>query len=117
MKIVILLVSFCIVSCRYYTEPDLQTNSPYQGEWFGDYSGDDNGEIFFKVSPKGHITGMRKPVNSNASEEFIGYVLGDGKFSANTKTNFSIDGFITLNESRGVWKQIPYKGIFYIQKK
>ncbi|MDO5615397.1 MAG: hypothetical protein Q4G16_04345 [Cruoricaptor ignavus] len=120
MKKLILLSFLAIaflLSCRE-AESYEQTNSPYQGEWFGSYNGNnDDGEIIFTVSPKGHLEGKKISKRWNTSEELKGYVTQEGKYDANTKTKFIISGLIVNNKSQGQWSQNENRGTFNFEKR
>ena len=109
------------ISCRELPE---QINSPFQGNWSGDYQGAENGTLTFKITSEGNIVGSKISISKNYSEEFLGYIFADGEFSCNTRNGFLFKGKITdvnAKEYSGTWTQntngISNNGIFKIIKK
>lgn len=119
----VLLLGFFtfFISCRELPE---QINSPFQGNWSGDYQGAENGTLTFKITSEGNIVGSKISISKNYSEEFLGYIFADGEFSCNTRNGFLFKGKITdvnAKEYSGTWTQntngISNNGIFKIIKK
>ncbi len=83
----VLLLGFFtfFMSCRELPE---QINSPFQGNWSGDYQGAENGTFIFKITSEGNIVGSKISISKNYSEEFLGYIFADGEFSCNTRNGF-----------------------------
>ena len=77
------------ISCRELPE---QINSPFQGNWSGDYQGAENGTFTFKITSEGNIVGSKISTSKNYSEEFLGYIFADGEFSCNTRNGFLFKG-------------------------
>ncbi len=109
------------MSCRELPE---QINSPFQGNWSGDYQGAENGTLIFKITSEGNIVGSKISTSNNYSEEFLGYIFADGEFSCNTRNGFLFKRKITdvnAKEYSGTWTQntngISNNGIFKIIKK
>lgn len=86
------LFSFC--SCISDEENARQVNSGFQGNWSGNFTGDDNGSIAFVVQKEGTILGEITVLPSNIKESINGYVNPDGKFDMNTKSNYKFSGYL-----------------------
>lgn len=119
MKYITLLL--LLFSCRQL--PD-QINSPFQGNWVGDYQGFESGNISFKITSEGNIVGSKISTSNNYTEEFLGYIFADGEFSCNTKNGFLFKGKIAdvnAKEYYGNWTQKlnndVYSGTFKFIKK
>ena len=118
----VVLLSFFtfFMSCRELPE---QINSPFQGNWSGDYQGAENGTLTFKITSEGNIVGSKISISKNYSEEFLGYIFADGEFSCNTRNGFLFKGKITdvnAKEYSGTWTQnfnnSTFQGTFTFKK-
>lgn len=118
----VVLLSFFtfFMSCRELPE---QINSPFQGNWSGDYQGAENGTLTFKITSEGNIVGSKISTSKNYSEEFLGYIFADGEFSCNTRNGFLFKGKITDVNAKiysGNWTQnfnnTPFQGTFTFKK-
>ena len=103
----VVLLSFFtfFISCRELPE---QINSPFQGNWSGDYQGAENGTLIFKITSEGNIVGSKISISKNYSEEFLGYIFADGEFSCNTRNGFLFKEKITDVNAKtysGNWTQ------------
>lgn len=108
------------ISCRELPE---QINSPFQGNWSGDYQGAENGTLIFKITSEGNIVGSKISTSKNYSEEFLGYIFADGEFSCNTRNGFLFKGKITDVNAKiysGNWTQnfnnTTFQGTFTFKK-
>ena len=98
------IVFLSLLSCVSDEERVRQSNSPYQGEWFGHYIGDDQGNINFKITNEGNIIGTTVSTVFSTSEDFLGYVQMDGRFDVNTKKGYLFRGFLKIDgHSSGQW--------------
>ena len=118
----VVLLSFFtfFMSCRELPE---QINSPFQGNWSGDYQGAENGTLTFKITSEGNIVGSKISISKNYSEEFLGYIFADGEFSCNTRNGFLFKGKITDVNAKtysGNWMQnfnnTTFQGTFTFKK-
>ena len=118
----VLLLGFFtfFMSCRELPE---QINSPFQGNWSGDYQGAENGTLTFKITPEGNIVGSKISTSKNYSEEFLGYIFADGEFSCNTRNGFLFKGKIRDVNAKiysGNWTQnfnnTTFQGTFTFKK-
>ena len=120
MKYLVLVLLF-FISCRELPE---QINSPFQGNWSGDYQGSENGNINFKITSEGNIVGSKISTSNNYTEEFLGYIFSVCQFSCNTRNGFLFKGKISdvnAKEYSGNWSQktngSSNNGTFKILKK
>lgn len=120
MKYLLILLFGVLTSCISDEESRLQTNSPYQGNWYGIYTGILSGTISFKVNKSGNLDGMVYQSSSNSSEVIEGYVDPVGRIDLYSKNGFTIHGVLVNNQSSGEWSQqrgnILYKGNYSIKK-
>ena len=101
---ILLILNF---SCISDEESRIQTNSLFQGEWSGTFSGEDSGNINFIVKKEGTIYGTITTAHTDVPEDFIGYVSFDGKFDINTRSKFYFTGFLNnVKEVEGQWEKI-----------
>jgi hypothetical protein len=111
------------VACTSDEESKRQVNSAYQGEWVGNFDGDNTGSIGFMVSKDGTIDGVLHLSPSGASENFKGYVAFDGKFDINSPNKYYFSGILnTSAPAKGKWKKLEssnsyISGNFTINKK
>lgn len=118
-----LLFLLFFVACTSDEESKRQLNSPYQGEWGGNFDGDNTGSIGFTVSKDGTIDGVLHFSPSGASENFKGYVAFDGKFDINSPNKYYFSGILNTSAPvKGKWKKLEssnsyISGNFIINKK
>ncbi|UPQ74177.1 hypothetical protein [Chryseobacterium nepalense] len=111
------------VACTSDEESKRQLNSPYQGEWGGNFDGGNTGTIDFIVDKEGTINGILVFSSNNLSEEFQGYVAFDGKFYINSPNKYYFSGILnTSAPAKGKWKKLEssnsyISGNFTINKK
>lgn len=114
--ILLFFVLFSFGSCISDEESARQVNSGFQGNWTGNYAGDENGTIAFVVQKEGTIVGGITLNPSNVKESINGYVNFDGKFDMNTKSNYKFSGFMKDSKSNGMWTKNNLTGSFNFQK-
>lgn len=92
-----------VFSCVRYQSADEQVNSIWQGQYNGNFSGDQIGTVSFVVSKTGGIDGTLKRTGYS-DDEFGGYVSANGKFDFNSRANFFFSGFLdNVMGSNGHW--------------
>lgn len=122
IKSTLLLLLF-FVACISDEESKRQVNSSYQGEWVGNFDGDNKGSIGFTVSKAGTVDGVLHLSPSGASENFKGYVAFDGKFDINSPNKYYFSGILNTSAPvKGKWKKLEssssyISGNFTINKK
>lgn len=122
IKSALLLLLF-FVACTSDEESKRQVNSVHQGEWVGNFDGDNTGSIAFTVSKTGTIDGVLHLSPSGASESFKGYVAFDGKFDINSPNKYYFSGILNTSVPvKGKWKKLEssnscISGDFTINKK
>jgi hypothetical protein len=118
-----LLFLLFFVACTSDEESKRQVNSAYQGEWGGNFDGDNTGSIGFTVSKDGTIDGVLHFSPSGASENFKGYVAFDRKFDINSPNKYYFSGILNTSAPvKGKWKKLEFSnsyisGNFTINKK
>lgn len=112
-----------MTACISDEESKRQLNSPYQGEWGGNFDGGNTGTIDFIVDKEGTINGILVFSSNNLSEEFQCYVAFDGKFDINSPNKYYFSGILnTSAPAKGKWKKLEssnsyISGNFTINKK
>lgn len=102
-----LLFFLFFVACISDEESKRQVNSAYQGEWIGNFDGENTGSIGFTVSKDGTIDGILNLFPSGTSENFKGYVAYDGKFDINTPGKYYFSGILNTSAPvKGKWKKL-----------
>lgn len=87
--------------------------SPYQGTWYGKYSGDTSGDLLIVVFKAGNLQVTRSFYSSN--EIFYGQVYDDGILNnTSSQSGFSLIG--SLNSKNGTWKINSQKGNWLVNK-
>ncbi|SEM75472.1 hypothetical protein SAMN05421856_106136 [Chryseobacterium taichungense] len=114
--ILLFFVLFSFGSCISDEESARQVNSGFQGNWSGNFTGDDNGSVTFVVQKEGTIVGEINLLPSNIKESINGYVNFDGKFDMNTKSNYRFSGYLKDSKSNGIWTKNNLTGNFSFQK-
>ena len=115
----LLIIVFCFTGCQRIIEQH-QFNkelsnytSPYQGNWYGVYTGSDNGQLQITVYKAGNIEVRR--IFNNVSETFYGLVYNNGIIMfAYSNSGFYLSG--DLNAKSGTWKQGSLNGSWSVTK-
>ena len=120
MKYLVLLsIFFIAISCQRIIDQkvfDDELNSytsPYQGIWYGDYTGTSSGNFKVIVYKAGNIEVNR--TQSNYNETFYGQVYDNGIINnAVSNSGFYLMG--NLNTLSGTWKLTSDSGNWTIKK-
>ncbi|ASE61206.1 hypothetical protein EGY07_09130 [Chryseobacterium indologenes] len=114
--IVLFIALFSLSSCVSDEASAGQVNSAFQGNWSGNFTGDESGTLNFVVQKEGTIVGEIHLNQTNTTEPINGYVNFDGKFDMNTKTHYTFSGYLQSSKSEGKWTNINFKGNYSFQK-
>lgn len=117
MKKAILYIVLLLFSCtRSEENMNLQTNSPYKGNWVGSFKGHYSGKLSLVIDKTGNIEGELLYSDSSEMEKISGYVFANGRIDLYTKSNFVIHGILNYNNSNGEWSKENYKGSYNLNK-
>ncbi len=112
-------IVFCCISCqRIFEQNQFNTElnnytSPYQGNWYGVYNGNENGQIQIIVYKAGNIEVKR--LFNNMTETFYGQVYDNGVINDTySNSGFYLSG--SLNTKVGIWKQGSLNGNWSVAK-
>lgn len=114
--ILLFIVLFSFSSCVSDEESARQVNSAFQGNWSGNFTGDESGTLTFTVQKEGTMVGEIHFNQTNTTEPINGYVNFDGKFDMNTKTHYTFSGYLQNSASNGIWTKNTLKGNYSFQK-
>ncbi|PPZ90927.1 hypothetical protein C3729_10935 [Cloacibacterium normanense] len=121
MRLSILIILVLLNSCGRIIEQNQfnselnNYNSPYQGTWYGIYSGSGiNSTFTLKVYKAGNVEVIRNIYNS--SETFYGQVFDNGVLNSvySQNSEFTLNG--SLATKSGTWKQNNLSGNWTINK-
>ncbi|QOW10061.1 hypothetical protein Q73A0000_06630 [Kaistella flava (ex Peng et al. 2021)] len=102
-----------IIDQKIFDEELSNYTSPYQGSWYGDYTGTSSGSLKITVYKAGNIEVVR--TQHNYSETFFGQVYDNGVINnAVSNSGFSLTG--NLNTVSGIWKISSESGTWTIKK-
>ncbi|MGI9650890.1 hypothetical protein [Chryseobacterium sp. RLHN22] len=99
---------------RFNSEQENYT-SPYQGTWYGAYTGSSANSTFsLKVYKAGNVEVIRS--SGNTSETFYGQVLDNGSLTSlySQSSGFTMNG--NLNTKSGTWQQGNLSGNWTVSK-
>lgn len=122
VKLANVLIFLCLVlqNCISDEESNRQTNSPYQGNWEGAFTGSISGSLKIKINPSGSIAGTVVYATFAEQEEINGYVFANGKIGLQSRSGFTISGYLNSSSSSGEWQQKRgdywYKGNYTLNK-
>ena len=105
------LVAMCLVfaSCEKPVEPNNNnntTNSEFQGEWSGTFSGDDNGTWSAGINSNGDVSGTAYSIIFADNYSLEGSVSSSGQFQATFGTSSAggeFTGQLNGNSGSGTW--------------
>jgi len=107
---------FIFISCISDENSELQTDSRFQRNWGGSFSGYYSGNLSLVIDKTGNIEGNVFYSTSSENEKISGYVFANGRIDLNTRSNFIIHGILNSNNSTGEWSKNNNKGNYTLNK-
>ena len=107
-KLTYLFLALIIVACSGGGDDDNNntTNSEFQGEWSGTFSGDDNGTWTAGINPNGDVSGTAYSTTFADNYSLEGSVSSSGQFQATFGTSSvggEFTGQLNGNSGSGTW--------------
>lgn len=106
-KLLLLTLAFTLFACSGGDDlNNSATNSVFQGEWSGTFSGDDNGTWTGTVDENGNIIGVAISTTFNDTYTASGTFSSDGNVSitvGSVDTGALFEGQATSNTVTGTW--------------
>ena len=106
-KLLLLTLAFTLFACSGGDDDNNSTtNSVFQGEWSGTFSGDDNGTWTGTVDENGNIIGVAISTTFNDTYTASGTFSSDGNVSitvGSVDTGALFEGQATSNTVIGTW--------------
>ena len=104
-KILVILLCFPLLFGCGGEAKKTEKPSPFNGTWIGNFTGDDNGEIYVTISTNGSISGT---TNTGAPNQDVitGAVTDNGGLSATVgkvSTGAKFEGQLSENSGSGIW--------------
>ena len=105
-KLFLITFIFTLFACSGGDDNNNTTNSEFQGEWSGTFSGDDNGTWTASINSKGDVSGTSYSTIFNDNYSLQGYVSSSGQFQATIGTTSGgavFTGQFNGNSGSGMW--------------
>ena len=106
-KLLLLTLAFTLFACSGGDDDNNSTtNSVFQGEWSGTFSGDDNGTWTGTVDENGNLIGVAISTTFNVTYTASGTFSSDGNISitvGSVDTGALFEGQATSNTAIGTW--------------
>lgn len=102
----LLLLTFVFILFTCCGGDDDTTNSVFQGEWSGTFSGDDNGTWTASINSNGDVSGTSYSTIFNDNYSLEGSVSSSGQFQATIGTTSGgavFTGQFNGNSGSGMW--------------
>lgn len=121
LLIFIALFTFAFSSCKddtTTTTPTPTDTFPYDGNWTGDYIGDDQGTVTITIDNDGKLSGSAYSNNAMSTFALTGTVGTDGKLDATSaSTGATFAGTLTPTSGTGTWTNNTIGGSWSATKK